>query len=289
MTKLAFVILNYGTFEETKECISSIFKYIDVEEYKIVIVDNGSPDNSLGKLEDEYRKVEKVDIVPIKENIGFARGNNVGIRYANDNYDPKFVVVLNSDTEIFQNDFYYKVSEVYEKSHFGVLGPMMLTGNGRCDNSPWKPRTLEQMETQLKKMERDYKVCNRMPYLLCRIKNKISEILTNKKDLFHSHGDFWKYQEDVELQGAFLVFSKDIFNYIEGFDSRTFLYYEEQLLCLAVKQANMKTVYVPQIAVYHKDGSSTKKIKKTKQKMLFLQECNIESLKVGVSEMKNSI
>ncbi len=287
--KLVFVILNYNTFEETKECISSIFEHIDINEYKIVVVDNGSSDNSLIKLENEYLKNNKVDIIPIKKNLGFAKGNNVGIKYANESYNPDFVVVLNSDTEIFQNDFYAKISSRYERSNFGVLGPMMLTGNGRCDNSPWKPGTLEQMKAQLNKLERDYKLFTMLPYFLWRIKNKITRILTDSEDPLHSYGDFWKYQEDVELQGAFLVFSKDIFRYIEGFDPRTFLYFEEQLLYLAVKRVGMKIVYDPQIVVYHKEGISTKKIKKSKQKEKFILRCNIESLNAVISEMENNI
>lgn len=101
-TKLAFIILNYNTYEDTVLCIESIFRFsgIDPENIKIVIVDNASTDNSANELESKYS--ENSDIVLLKnaENLGFARGNNVGIRFTLKEYDPEFLVVLNSDTEL---------------------------------------------------------------------------------------------------------------------------------------------------------------------------------------------
>lgn len=59
--------------------------------------------------------------------------------------------------------------------------------------------------------------------------------------------EFWKYNTDAELQGAFLVFSKEIFNYIDGFDSRTFLYYEEQLLYLHAKRSGLPMCMIQEL------------------------------------------
>lgn len=285
--KLAFVILNYGTYKETTECVLSIMEHIDVDDYNITIVDNGSSDNSLEQFREKYFDNEKIDILSTDKNLGFAKGNNIGIEYVNEEYSPDFVVVMNSDTEIFQDDLYYKIITEYEKSHFGVLGPMMLVGSGKCDDSPWIPMTLTQMEGQLKHLEREYRFLKVFPYNIYKIKNKIHSFFKDNVDELHFHGNFWQYQVGVELQGAFLIFSKEIFKYIEGFDPRTFLYYEEQLLYLAVKKSGMKMVYDPKIAVYHKDGISTKKTKSTKQKMLFLKKCAIDSLRVVISEMIN--
>lgn len=284
--EIAFVILNYGTYKETVECVSSIFEHIDTNDYMITIIDNGSIDDSLSKLQEKYLDNVKVDIIPTNENLGFAKGNNIGIKYVNNKYSPEFVIVLNSDIELFQDNIYAKISTEFKKSHFGVWGPMMLTGTARCDDSPWVPMTLSQAQIQLEKSEKTYKLLKYMPFALFRIQNKVFSSWKKEKDERHQHGEFWKYQTDVELQGAFLVFSKPVFEHIEGFDNRTFLYYEEQLLYMAVKKAGMKMVYDPRYAVYHKDGISTKKGKSTKKKMLFLQKCTIESLHIVISEMR---
>lgn len=287
--KLAFLILNFGTYEETTECVSSIVEHVDTNDYKIVIVDNGSKDNSLNQLQNKYLDSASIDVISTGKNLGFAQGNNVGIKYVNEKYSPDFVVVLNSDIELFQDELYARLLAEYEHSHFGVWGPMMIIGTARCDDSPWVPMTLAQAQARLAAYEKNYKRLKYLPYFFYRAINKISSALTQRQLEQRKHEDFWRYQTDVELQGAFLVFSKEMFQHIQGFNSRTFLYYEEQLLYLAVKRAGMKMVYDPRYAVYHKDGVSTKKIKSSKNKLLFLQHCNIESLKILISEMEKDV
>ena len=284
--KLVFVILNFCTYIETTDCVSSIIEHIDIDDYKIVIVDNGSKDDSLNRLQKKYWNNEKIDVISTGENLGFAQGNNVGIKYVNENYSPNFVVVLNSDIELFQDELYTRILTEYEHSHFGVWGPMMIIGTARCDDSPWAPMSLTQAREQLAVYEKDYQRLKVLPYFSYRAVNKISSVFIKRQKEQRKHEDFWRYQTDVELQGAFLVFSKEVLQHIKGFDPRTFLYYEEQLLYLAVKRAGMKMVYDPRYAVYHKDGVSTKKIKSSKNKLLFLQRCNIESLKILITEME---
>lgn len=284
--RLAFLILNFGTYEETTDCVSSIVEHVDTNDYKIVIVDNGSKDDSLNQLQSKYLSDARVDVISTGENLGFARGNNVGIKYINENYSPDFVVVLNSDIELFQDELYARLLTEYKHSHFGVWGPMMIIGSARCDDSPWAPMTLAQAQEQLAVYEKNYKQLKHLPYFSYRVVKKISSAFARRQKEQRKHEDFWRYQTDVELQGAFLVFSKEMFQHIKGFDPRTFLYYEEQLLYLAVKRTGMKMVYDPRYAVYHKDGVSTKKIKSSKSKLLFLQYCNIESLKILITEME---
>ena len=291
--KLGFVILNYGTYVETDECIQSIFMHIDLhaDEYVIVIVDNGSEDDSLLKLKQKYNDDKIVQIISTGQNLGFANGNNYGIAYVNENFSPDFVVVLNSDTELFQDDFYKKVLTEYEHSGFGLLGPMMCIASGHCDDSPWEPITVSTVEKRLayyKKINKRIK--NRTIYLF-KLAEKIKSLFIKSAwvDSIHVHREFWKYQTDVELQGAFLVFSKELLTRISGFDDRTFLYYEEQLLYLKVKRIGLPIVYDPRIAVYHKDGRSTQNfMRASKEKLQFLTKCNIESLEVLLKELKEN-
>lgn len=102
--KIAFVILNYNTFQETKECILSIENKIDTQDYRIIIVDNQSKDDSADKLEKFIQQREKAVLIRNPENLGFAKGNNAGIAYANKNFKPEYMVVLNSDTELMQDN-----------------------------------------------------------------------------------------------------------------------------------------------------------------------------------------
>ena len=289
MIKIAFVILNYGTYEETKECINSIRNHIDVSEYKAIIVDNASPDDSLQKLKTLYSDAKDVDILENPQNLGFARGNNVGIRYANQKYNPEFVAVNNSDTEIFQDDLYQKLSIEYEHSHFALLGPMMLLPNGHCDDSPWEPITKEEVWRRIEIKRKEKRQLESKLYYILKGIEKVKEAITGSKNTIEPQRlDFWRYQTQVELQGAFLFFSRDAFKYIDGFDERTFLYYEEQLLYLNLISHGQTIVYDPRIAVYHKDARATKKAKGTKiEKLKFNNKCNLESLEVLYETMKS--
>lgn len=288
MLKISFIVLNYGTFEETKECIESIRDHIDVPEYKVVIVDNASPDNSLNKLKELYSNAEDIDILENSENLGFARGNNVGIRYVVGKYNPEYIAVNNSDTEIFQDDLYQKLSSEYEHSHFALLGPMMLLPDGHCDDSPWEPITIREVERRIIIKTKEKKQLESRFYYIIRGINKLKEAIIGTKDIIEPKRlDFWKYQTQVELQGAFLFFSRDAFKYIDGFDERTFLYYEEQLLYLSLISQGQTIVYDPRIAVFHKDARATKKAGGKKiDKLIFNNKCNLESLKVLYETMK---
>lgn len=83
--KVCYVILHYNTIDKTIQCISSVLKQkiqsikTDV---KIIIVDNGSLNNSGKILQKKYKTNKAVHIIIEKENHGFARGNNIGYQYA---------------------------------------------------------------------------------------------------------------------------------------------------------------------------------------------------------------
>lgn len=292
-SKLTFIILNYNTYEDTVLCIESIYRFsgISVDEIKIVIVDNASTDDSVKKLKSNYAENDGIVVLKNNENLGFARGNNVGISYALKEYSPEFIVVLNSDTELIQEDFYQKVLEEYCKSKFALLGPLVINGKGRCDNSPYLEETLEQAYATKK--------------ILLRTRRRIITNTTNihyiiryfyfsiikKKEVMNIHGDYYKRLINVVPCGCFLVFSRDAFNYISGFDERTFLYYEEQILFQHLKKHGLTTVYTPNICIYHKEGSSSSRTNRSsKERKLFENKCSMESLEIliGILESNTS-
>lgn len=291
--KLAFVILNYETLQETTQCIKSIKKYVGLspDEYNITIVDNGSMDGSGKRIQELHKDDKNIDFIFLDRNLGFAKGNNVGINYVNNKYAPDFLIVLNSDTELFQDNLYKKILNEYNHSQFGLLGPMILSEDGRCDNSPWKPMSQKRAEKILADLIKERKRILNGTIIFSMIISTIRRKLGfySRTDKRHIHKDFWKYNTNVELQGAFLIFSKNLFKYIEGFDPRTFLYYEEQLLYLSIVRCGMPIVYDPQICIYHKVGSSRKNKGISKEKMLFQNKCNIESLEYVLEEIKNSV
>lgn len=108
MTKFSFVILHYNTFTDTIECIDSIKKYISARSRDIIVVDNCSPDSSGSLLKLKYAEDDEVQVLMNSENLGFARGNNVGFKYAKER-GADFIVMLNNDTLLLDNSFCYQV------------------------------------------------------------------------------------------------------------------------------------------------------------------------------------
>lgn len=276
--EIAFVILNYNTYEETAACVESIEHKIDTDDYVIIVVDNASKDDSVERLKSMSEKKLNVELICNYENIGFARGNNVGIRYVNEKYNPKFVVVLNSDTELIQNDLNFKLNQEFLYSDFALLGPMILTANGRCDNSPHTPPTKERVLLDIKLFKKEFRIINAGLYrIYCGVrylKDSINAKVLRRQLPQHRNGEFQKYQKQVVVQGCFLVFSRKAFEYIDGFDESTFLYYEEPILYLHLINRGLTIVYDPEICIYHKDGCATNKIqRKAKDKLLFINKC----------------
>lgn len=122
MGNISFVILNYKTYEESIACAESILHTQTWDNLNIVIVDNGSDNGSLEILEKHFAEEKKVAVIGAEENLGFARGNNLGIMYAVRCYRPDFVVVANSDIIFEQPDYCYQIIKIFGRHPFAVLG-----------------------------------------------------------------------------------------------------------------------------------------------------------------------
>lgn len=89
-------VLNYNTYEKTKKCIESCLKQ-ECDNLQVLLIDNKSTDGSFEKLKEEFR--DKIEYLQTGFNYGYAKGNNIGIRYC---YEQgiAFSFILNSDTEL---------------------------------------------------------------------------------------------------------------------------------------------------------------------------------------------
>lgn len=122
---IAFVILHYRAADMTRKCVERI-KALEGDK-KIVIVDNASPNGTGQELLDEYTEDSEIKVILNPENSGFAKGNNMGVRWVQENVPADFVVVLNNDVEILQKDFCPKVEAIYRRHSFDVLGPDIIS------------------------------------------------------------------------------------------------------------------------------------------------------------------
>lgn len=254
---ICFVVLHYITIDYTRKCIESIKKNIDTELYKIIVVDNASPNDSIKELINMYGKDSKIIIKGSEVNLGFAKGNNLGIDIAKE-YSPKFIVALNNDTMLLEKELCNKLEEDFLETNFAVLGPMIYTSDGRCDINPigTSRRTKEWIDGFLRHNKRLlFLSMFHLDIIFQKLLRVYYKLRNGNKA---SKKDFINKMKNVELHGCFLVFSELYFKYFDGFEPRTFMYFEEVILYHSLLKNNLISLYDPNIAIYHAEEASTK-------------------------------
>lgn len=225
MPRVFIIILNWNGWRDTIECLESL-KKIDYPNYKIVVVDNGSEDDSAQIIQNKYSQ----DIVFIEtgKNLGFAGGNNVGIKYALGE-KAGLLLLLNNDTKVAP-DFLTKLVEAAQRDlKIGIVGPKILFwdqpekiwfGGGRIN---W-------------------------------LKTKGEHIDYKKTDNINFSG----LKESDYITGCCLLIKKEVIDKIGFLKEDYFLYYEDTDWCLEAKEAGYKIIYVPASRVWHKASVKTK-------------------------------
>lgn len=256
--KFCFVILHYKTEQDTKDCIESIEKItVDAgDELSIVVVDNASNNGSIEALEGKYGNTSYITFIKNKENLGFARGNNIGYDYAKNVVDADFIIILNNDIVVSSEDFFDKIKQAYKEHKFHLLGPDIIS---LVDNMHQNPPHRTSTDVRCMKKE-----INRYRKLLCLSKLGIYDILKSAKNKVSDKAKVdaedsqIEMQENCQLHGSCLIYSPlYIKNEIYAFYPGTFLYCEEPILYQHCVKKKYKTLLYPDIKIFHKEDSST--------------------------------
>ncbi len=218
--KLSIVIVNYNSKKYLRECLFSIEKNIPkkflLSEVEVVIVNN---DKDALVLEKNFSL--KIHIINLKENNGFGRANNVGVKKASG----EFLFFLNPDTIIKDYNFFEIINFLEKNPSTGIIGPKIIL---KKENRP-QPWTSGKKTT---------------------FWNIVFRNNFNKP---------WNKNKNVEVDWvsgtAFLTRKKD-FEKIGGFDEKFFMYFEDQDLCLRIKKNGKKIIFYPDHKIIHLDGKS---------------------------------
>lgn len=279
---ISFIILHYMVTNETRKCVDSILKLKG--EKHIVVVDNCSPNDSKRELEEIYKGIGNVHIIQNVANNGFAKGNNFGYEYVKENIKSDFVVVMNNDMEILQENFIDEIYKIYSEEKFYVLGPDIYSTLAKIHQNPEKRtiRTSEDVKKEIEKVKSIYQ----KEYLL-RIKgilyklplmDKIKGYL--KRRSAPKNLEYNKRQYNVTLHGSCLIFSELYQERREKlFFDKTQFYCEAQILDYQCEKENMLRIYDPNIVVlHHEDVSTNASYKKYIEKAQFMSDNMIKSL-----------
>lgn len=259
---IGFVILHYLVDDITKQCVDGLLKLFPEGQIQIAVVDNASPNGSGSRLEACYKEQPNVHVLLNTENAGFAKGNNLGYDYLLKNYNPDFMVVMNNDVMIYQQNFLDEIRNIYEKTQFAVLGPDIYCPYSQTHQNPSRmlPLTLEQVRSLIADLEH-----RQAHFGYWYFKNRIKRFLRPEKRAHaHQQGLDWTQPlEEPVLHGACYIFSR---LYMQQrpycFYPETFLYCEEEILHLECTQAKLKTCYAPSLQVHHLEDMSTNAVQK---------------------------
>ncbi len=285
---ICFVILHYITINETINCVDSIIANINCEK-KIIIVDNNSPNNSGSTLKEKYRMQNQCIVIKSNHNSGFAIGNNIGYKYAKENFNPAFIVLLNNDIEISDKLFDKKIWDIYNKEHFFILGPDIFSKTYEIHQSPkclthYTLDKMERLHSHYKKIFK-YKI---ILYIKCILKRSrwIKKLVYKYR---RSKIDHRRIYYNVPLHGACLIFSnKFITRFDEVFLETTFFYFESEILDYKCYIKDLKTMYSPEIQVFHHQNMTTDEVyADVFERTKFAYKCNIESSKAFIDYIRN--
>ena len=280
----AFVILHYNVLQETLRCVQSIRDNIHDVDYKIIVVDNASPNHSGADLVKQYKDDSSVVVLVNENNLGFAKGNNIGIYYARETLKADFVVALNNDTYLIQKDFPQVIEEEWTNSSFAVMGPRVFTPSGINQNPvPFEVNCIAEVNKRIRKYSVAYfRALLGVESLYHSVKDIAKKILhyKNEKVDLNERNQHYR-QENVKLHGCCLVFSPRYFEYFDGFDPQTFMYFEEDILIAHLRRKKIMSVYNPKLQIFHAEMAATKSLSETsRKKQLFVYDQYLKSLRI---------
>lgn len=274
---IGVLILNYNNTDDIKKCINSICLYCKMDEIKIVVVDNGSNNDffvdvqnylfdfwgdriTVMSCKDSIECLNQVTYLRLPQNIGYARGNNEGLKLLFADTDIDDILVLNSDIILTCDIITPLLKERLKHENVGAISPLLVHQNNKIDYSC------------ARKNYSNLCLYLTFSYLFSKLHYKLrkeADILSVNSQLLST--------ESIEIElpsGSCMLIAKDVFMRIGGFDENTFLYYEENILSEKLKSINAKNYLVTKASCIHVGGSTTNKTKSS----LFLKKCNYDSL-----------
>lgn len=252
---ITFSILHYQALDMTCKCVDSILRLKTKSgiNKSIIIVDNNSPNGSGKELKTIYESVKEVYVVLAYSNLGFAKGNNLGYKYAKKNLNPSAIIVINNDIVIQQSDFINVLIDNIERAD--VIAPDIINLSGNHQN-PMRIKAISKGEIErLLAYGRINSIMMKIPVANKMFLNLIKVLKNNRKGI----NQYWKEEKyGIIPHGAALIFSS---NYIRNEDIAfipdTFMFCEEDILYDYLQQKKYKILYLPNLHIVHYEDVAT--------------------------------
>lgn len=247
MKKVSLVIINWNRPKDTLACLRSVEKS-QVSKFKlqIIVIDNNSSDNSVELIIKELTRIKKKsgitsEIIVNDKNLGFAEGNNVGIRHAI-NHAADYVLLLNNDTAVDRNMIKNLVEEAKKHPLAGIISPKIYFAKGYEFH---------------KKRYRAKDKGKVIWYAGGRLDWK-NVYGTNVGVDEVDKGQFEKTEKTGFGTGACLFLSSKAIKEVGYFNANYFMYFEDVELSVRMKDRGWRVLYTPNAHLWHKVAQSSK-------------------------------
>jgi GT2 family glycosyltransferase len=226
--KLSIVIICWNDLRVIRDCLRSIYEGTHETNFEVVVSDNGSVDGSVEFIRRHYPQVR---IVENRQNLGFARGNNAGIRASRGEY----VLILNPDTIIHDGALDKLVEFAERRSGAGAFGCRVLNPDGT------------------------YQVSARLFPTVLRY--WVSALGLSRLSSFFIYEEYPRWRGDTERSidwqsGCCVMFRGNLLKRLGGFDEQFFYHFEEVDLCRRVWNAGYPILFTPKAVITHLGGQS---------------------------------
>lgn len=230
--KLSIIIISYNTKQLTLECIKSVLDQTTDTSYELIVIDNNSPDQSAEAIQQQF---PHINLIASKENLGFAKANNLAAEKASGEY----ILLLNPDTVVLDKAIDKLVHFAAVNPHAGIWGGRTLYGDKSLNpTSCWQKMTLWNV--------------------FCRTSGLTGIFPASEFFNSESYGK-WKRDTVREVDivtGCFLLITTELWNSLKGFDPAFFMYGEEADLCLRAEKLGAKPIVTPDATIIHYGGAS---------------------------------
>jgi len=231
---LSIIIVSYNTKDLLRNCLNSVYDSLKGEEieFEIIVVDNASSDGSVEVVKKDFPGVV---VIENRENLGFSKANNQGIKIAKGRY----VLLLNSDTIILDECITKVYAFAKSKKEAGIIGCKVLNPDGSLQFSCYNAINL----------------CTEVNFF----------VRTILKDTFDFIADYkymrsWKHDKLKivgAVSGCFMLIRRGIFDQVGLLDETFFMYYEDLEFCERLKeQTKFNVYYFPEAEIKHLKGAS---------------------------------
>ncbi len=229
---ISIVIVNWNVRDLLRDCLQSVFaSEIDVPP-EVIVVDNASADDSAAMVRAEF---PQVTLIASDENLGFARGSNLGASHATGD----FIFLLNPDTRLYPDTLHRLRDYLQAHPAVGVVAPQLLWADGSIQSSRRRFPSLSTMLWESTLLEQWF------PHNHAAARYRFDDIPPTEPLAVD-----WAV-------GAALFLRRDVWAQVGGLDGSFFMYFEETDWCRRVADAGWEIHYLPAAKVVHFEGQSS--------------------------------